>query len=73
MFDSFNTAAGVSVADMSIFFRTIFASLLTLWASWVAYKQFFLLTSEKLRFGEWGKNMIILIMLWTFLMLLIVV
>ncbi|MBC8210201.1 MAG: DUF3262 family protein [Gammaproteobacteria bacterium] len=73
MFEAFNTAAGFSVADLSLFFRSIFAAIVTLWAGWVAYRQFFLFTDGKIRLGEWGKNMIFLIIMWTFLMILIVV
>jgi hypothetical protein len=73
MFDAFQLGAGISVADLSIFFRTIFASIVTLWSAWVAYRQFFLFTGGKIQLGEWGKNMIFLIVMWTFLMILIVV
>jgi hypothetical protein len=73
MNNAFNIAAGFSVDELSIFFRTLFASLITLWASWVAYRQFFLFADAKIKLGEWGKNMIFLIMMWTFLMLLIVI
>ncbi len=73
MFDAFELGAGISVTDLSIFFRTIFASIVTLWTAWVAYRQFFLFTDGKIQLGEWGKNMIILIIMWTFLMILIVV
>ncbi len=73
MFDAFNLAAGFTVAQLSLMFRTLFAGVVTLWASWVAYKQFFLFTGQHIGLGEWGKNMIFLIMMWTFLMLLIVV
>jgi hypothetical protein len=45
----------------------------TLWSAWVAYRQFFLFTGGKIQLGEWGKNMIFLIVMWTFLMILIVV
>ena len=73
MFDAFELGAGISVADLSIFFRTSFASIVTLWTAWVAYRQFFLFTDGKIQLGEWGKNMIVLIIMWTFLMILIVV
>ncbi len=73
MFDAFNIAAGITVDDLSIFFRTIFAGVLTMWAAWVAYRQFFLLTGEKIKLGEWGKNMIFLLIMWVFLLILIVV
>jgi hypothetical protein len=73
MFDAFELGAGISVVDLSIFFRTIFASIVTLWSAWVAYRQFILFTDGKIQLGEWGKNMIVLIIMWTFLMILIVV
>ena len=73
MFDAFNIAVGVTDDDLSIFFRTIFAGVLTMWAAWVAYRQFFLLTGEKIKLGEWGKNMIFLLIMWVFLLILIVV
>jgi hypothetical protein len=73
MFASFAAASGFAVADLSLFFRTIFASTLTLWAAWVAYRQFFLFTGGHLGLGDWGKNMIFLIIVWTFLIVLIVV
>ncbi len=73
MFDAFEMGAGISVSDLSIFFRTIFASIVTLWAAWIAYRQFFLFTDDKIKLGEWGKNMIFLIIMWTFLMILLVV
>ena len=73
MFDAFNIAAGITVGDLSIFFRTIFAAVVTLWAAWIAYRQFFLLTGEVIKLGEWGKNMIFLLIMWVFLLILIVV
>ncbi len=73
MFDAFELGAGYTVSDLSIFFRSVFAALVSLWTAWVAYKQFFLMTGNKLGLGDWGKNMIMLLMIWSFLMILIVV
>lgn len=73
MLNAFHLAAGFSAYELGMLFRVMFATLVTLWTSWVAYRQFFIFTKGHIALGEWGKNMISLIMMWTFLMLLIVV
>lgn len=73
MNSAFNIAAGFTVADLSLFFRIFFASLVTLWAGWVVYKQFILFSEERLTLGVLGANYIKLTLVWTFLMLLIVI
>jgi len=73
MLSAFATAAGFSAATLGLFFKTFFAGILTLWAAWVAYKQFILFTEDKLKIGSYGKNLIFLVMIWTFLMLTVVV
>jgi hypothetical protein len=72
MLDAFETAAGFSASELKLMIQMFFAGILTIWVAWVAYRQFFLFAKGVLKPGEWGKNMIFLIMIWTFLMLIIV-
>ncbi len=73
MLSAFQAGAGFSANDLGILFRTFFATMLTLWAAWVAYRQYFIFASGVIKLGEWGKNMIFLVMMWTFLMSMVVV
>ena len=73
MNNAFNIAAGFTVAELSFLFRIFFASIVTLWAGWVAYKQFTLFAEDRLTLGTLGANYIKLTLVWTFLMLLIVI
>jgi hypothetical protein len=72
MNSAFNIAAGFTVFELSFLIRVFFASVITLWAGWVVYKQFLLFSEDRMKLGTLGGNYIKLVLVWTFLMLLIV-
>ncbi len=73
MLNAFEVAAGFPAASLNVLFRIIFGGLVTFWAAWVMYKQFYLFSGERMTMGEYGANMAKLLILWTSLMLIVVV
>jgi len=67
----FNLGAGFDANDLSIFIRSMIASLITLWGAWVMYKQFQLVGSGRMEIGDWGTNVIKMVLLVVFVLIIV--
>lgn len=55
---AFDAAAGFNASHLNLFVRSMIASLFTIWAVWVAYKQYQLMVAEKMSSGDWFFNVV---------------
>ena len=68
---AFDLGAGFSAGDLGIFIRGMIASLITLWGAWVTYKQYQLVDNGRMEIGDWGANVIKMVLLVVFVLIIV--
>jgi len=68
---AFNIGAGFDAFDLSILIRSMIAALFTLWGVWMMWKQFQLVGSNRMEIGEWGANVIKMVLLLVFVLIIV--
>jgi len=68
---AFNLGAGFNAGDLNLFIRSVIASLITLWGAWIMYKQFQLVGNGRMEIGDWGANVIKMVLLVVFVLIIV--
>ena len=67
----FASGAGFGAGDLSIVIRSMIAALIMLWGVWTMWKQFQLFGAGRMDVGDWGANVIKMILLIVFVLILV--
>lgn len=68
---AFDIGAGFSATGLSFLIRGMIASLITLWGVWMMYKQFQLVGGGRMEVGDWGANVVKMVLLVTFVIIIV--
>lgn len=67
----FDVGAGFAAGDLGIVIRSMIAALITLWGVWIMWKQFQLFGAGRMDLGDWGANVIKMVLLVVFVLIVV--